>query len=175
MKTTPLLLLPLFLAGCASQADYQPSAGHPAAADSADASPPSAGDPFAVEGRPVEAQADPDQGGLDHQEMSHDMSGMQGMNDMAGMSHDDHAMHEAAAPTTQPTADAYPMTTCPVTGAKLGSMGEPIDVEVKGRIVKVCCPGCVETVKADPGRYLAMLDEAEHASHAPVQDDGGHQ
>lgn len=144
MKHTLFLLLPLAIAGCASQADYEPAADHPAYSGRADSAPPTAADPFAVEGRPIESEADPDQGGVDPDAMAGDMSGMPGM--------------DAA---TQPAADAYPLDTCPVTGATLGSMGEPIDVEVKGRIVKVCCPGCVETVKADPDKYLALLDQAE--------------
>jgi Cu(I)/Ag(I) efflux system membrane fusion protein len=46
---------------------------------------------------------------------------------------------------------------CPVTGAKLGSMGEPVAVEVKGRTVWVCCQACPPRLRADPDRYLARL------------------
>ncbi len=47
--------------------------------------------------------------------------------------------------------------TCPVTGAKLGSMGEPFPVEVGGRKVWTCCSACEPRLKADPAKYLAGL------------------
>jgi Cu(I)/Ag(I) efflux system membrane fusion protein len=46
---------------------------------------------------------------------------------------------------------------CPVTGAKLGSMGDPILVEVDGRKVWTCCKACPPKLKADPAKYLARL------------------
>ncbi len=46
---------------------------------------------------------------------------------------------------------------CPVTGAELGSMGDPILVEVKGRKVWTCCKACPPKLKADPDKYLARL------------------
>jgi hypothetical protein len=49
---------------------------------------------------------------------------------------------------------------CPVTGAKLGSMGDPVAVELAGRKVWICCEGCEPKLKADPARYLAKLAPA---------------
>jgi Cu(I)/Ag(I) efflux system membrane fusion protein len=46
---------------------------------------------------------------------------------------------------------------CPVTGAKLGSMGDPILVEVEGRKIWTCCSACPPKLKAQPARYLARL------------------
>jgi len=46
---------------------------------------------------------------------------------------------------------------CPVTEAKLGSMGEPIAVEVAGRKVWVCCAGCPPKLKTNSAKYLAKL------------------
>lgn len=48
---------------------------------------------------------------------------------------------------------------CPVSGNLLGSMGDPISVDVGGVRVFVCCAGCVEAVKADPGKYLTGKPE----------------
>jgi YHS domain-containing protein len=48
---------------------------------------------------------------------------------------------------------------CPVSGEPLGAMGVPYKVEVKGRTVLLCCPGCEEKIKADPDKYLAKLDK----------------
>jgi Cu(I)/Ag(I) efflux system membrane fusion protein len=47
--------------------------------------------------------------------------------------------------------------TCPVTGSKLGSMGEPIPVDVEGKRVWTCCASCPPKLKADSAKYLARL------------------
>ena len=44
---------------------------------------------------------------------------------------------------------------CPVSGKPLGSMGDPVAVDVDGQRVFVCCAGCVNAVKADPAKYAA--------------------
>jgi Cu(I)/Ag(I) efflux system membrane fusion protein len=46
---------------------------------------------------------------------------------------------------------------CPVTKAKLGSMGDPIAVEVEQMKVWVCCEGCPPKLKAQPAKYLSIL------------------
>lgn len=46
---------------------------------------------------------------------------------------------------------------CPVTRAKLGSMGVPIAVEVDGRKVWTCCGACPPKLKARPATYLSRL------------------
>ncbi|MHB1033397.1 MAG: hypothetical protein ACYC35_03300 [Pirellulales bacterium] len=45
---------------------------------------------------------------------------------------------------------------CPVTGAKLGSMGDPIKVLVGDHPVYLCCAGCVAKVRETPGKYAAQ-------------------
>ena len=57
----------------------------------------------------------------------------------------------------------YPMETCPVTGAKLGSMGEPVDRVVGGTLVRLCCPGCDAQLAANPAKVLQKLDEAKNS------------
>src|SRR5262249_34827981 len=47
---------------------------------------------------------------------------------------------------------------CPVTKAKLGSMGDPIPVEVEGRKVWTCCGACPPKLKARPAAYLSRLE-----------------
>lgn len=64
----------------------------------------------------------------------------------------------ADAPTTKP-ADSYPLAVCPVTGEKLGSMGEPIVKKIDGRTVKFCCGGCVEAFAKDPAKWNKKMDE----------------
>jgi len=48
---------------------------------------------------------------------------------------------------------------CPVTEMALGSMGEPIPVDVAGRRIWICCSGCEEKLRGDPDEYFAVLDE----------------
>lgn len=65
------------------------------------------------------------------------------------------------------TADAqrkdYPLDTCIVAGGKLGSMGEPTEIVVAGRLMRFCCASCEPKVKADPAKYLALIDKAWQA------------
>jgi YHS domain-containing protein len=48
---------------------------------------------------------------------------------------------------------------CPVTGKPLGSMGDPVAVDVNGQRLYVCCAGCVNTVKDNPAKYAAGRPE----------------
>lgn len=48
-------------------------------------------------------------------------------------------------------------THCPVSHAKLGSMGDPIAVELEGKKIWVCCRACTPKLKAEPAKYLARL------------------
>ncbi len=57
----------------------------------------------------------------------------------------------------------YPLTTCIVAGGELGSMGEPSEMVVAGRLLRFCCASCHPKVKADPLRYLRIIDEAWRA------------
>lgn len=56
--------------------------------------------------------------------------------------------------------ESYPLQTCVVAGGELGSMGEPVDLVLAGRLVRLCCAGCKEQLEAEPGKYLAKVDEA---------------
>ncbi|MCS7466394.1 hypothetical protein NZK35_06865 [Stieleria sp. ICT_E10.1] len=44
---------------------------------------------------------------------------------------------------------------CPVSGKPLGSMGDPVAVDVNGQRLFVCCGGCVNAVKSDPAKYAS--------------------
>jgi Cu(I)/Ag(I) efflux system membrane fusion protein len=68
----------------------------------------------------------------------------------------------ADAPPAVPTPEQQ--QTCPVTGAKLGSMGKPVLVDVDDHKVWTCCPDCPPKLKAEPAKYLAPLV-------APSEDD----
>ncbi len=49
--------------------------------------------------------------------------------------------------------------TCPVSDAALGSMGAPIKLTVKGRVVFLCCANCKAAFLKDPDKYIAKLDK----------------
>jgi hypothetical protein len=72
-------------------------------------------------------------------------------NPAASMAKIDAALIEAQKKT-------YKVEVCPVSGEKLGSMGEPIDHLAGTRLVRLCCKGCVKTVKKDPAGVLSKLD-----------------
>jgi Cu(I)/Ag(I) efflux system membrane fusion protein len=48
---------------------------------------------------------------------------------------------------------------CPITRARLGSMGVPVKVVLDGKPVFLCCGGCVDEAKADTQKTLARLAE----------------
>ncbi|MGB7326651.1 MAG: hypothetical protein WBD31_17375 [Rubripirellula sp.] len=47
--------------------------------------------------------------------------------------------------------------TCPVMDEPLGGMGVPGKVNVNGKAVYICCPGCAKKLAAEPDKYLAAL------------------
>jgi Cu(I)/Ag(I) efflux system membrane fusion protein len=47
--------------------------------------------------------------------------------------------------------------TCPVTGLRLGSMGDPVKKVVANKVVFLCCPNCVDKFDAAKDDYLARL------------------
>ena len=55
---------------------------------------------------------------------------------------------------------SYPLDTCVVSGEKLGSMGEVIDVVEGTRLARLCCKGCKKGFAKDPGKHMAKIDEA---------------
>lgn len=80
-----------------------------------------------------------------------------------------------AAPATQPTTKPYPLTTCVVSGDKLGGdMGPPVILKYEGREIRFCCNDCVKDFKKDPAKYLKKLDEAEAKAAATQPSHEGH-
>jgi hypothetical protein len=52
---------------------------------------------------------------------------------------------------------ALALKTCPVAGYNLGSMGMPVKITVKGRVVFLCCKGCVGKAEKKPDEVLKKL------------------
>lgn len=46
---------------------------------------------------------------------------------------------------------------CPVTGQKLGSMGQPIPVHADGQTVYLCCAGCEDPIQQDPQKFVSRI------------------
>ena len=54
----------------------------------------------------------------------------------------------------------YPLTTCPVSGEKLGDHGKPVKVTDQGTDVYLCCKSCVKDFKKEPAKYTKMVKDA---------------
>lgn len=59
----------------------------------------------------------------------------------------------------------YPLTTCPVSKEHLGGMGDPVDVVVAGRLVRLCCNGCKKDLFKDPLKFIATIDAAKKGAN----------
>ncbi len=55
---------------------------------------------------------------------------------------------------------SYPLDTCVVSGEALDAMGEPLEYMHEGRLVRLCCKGCVRKLNAEPEQFLATIDRA---------------
>jgi YHS domain-containing protein len=65
------------------------------------------------------------------------------------------------AQTTKQQKPFYPLTTCIVSGQKLGgNMGPAVEYVYKNRLVRFCCKGCINTFEKEPAKYLSELDKA---------------
>ena len=53
------------------------------------------------------------------------------------------------------------LTTCPVSGDKLGEMGKPYVFVYKGQEVKLCCPDCKSDFDKDPAKYMKLIRAAD--------------
>ncbi len=57
-------------------------------------------------------------------------------------------------------ADSYALETCPVSGQELGSMGDPVELVIANRLVKLCCAGCEAGVEENPADIIEQVDES---------------
>ena len=74
------------------------------------------------------------------------------------------------ADDTNSVAPAKPrpdlLTTCPVSGDKLGEMGKPYTFVYQGQEIKLCCPGCKKDFLKEPARYVAKIRAADKGAAA---------
>lgn len=71
------------------------------------------------------------------------------------------ALTTKADDSTKPAPKPDKMTTCPVSGDKLGEMGKPFVFEYKGHEVKLCCPDCKKDFDKDPAKYMKKIEAAD--------------
>lgn len=65
------------------------------------------------------------------------------------------------APKTPAKPKPYPLTTCIISGDKLGGdMGPPVRIVVDGQEVKFCCKDCIDDFNKDPKKYLKQISDA---------------
>ena len=69
---------------------------------------------------------------------------------LAGVSHADDQ--------TKPTP--YPLTTCFISGEKLGEMGKPVVFIYEGQELKMCCKDCKKKFDKDPAKYMKEFQDA---------------
>lgn len=67
------------------------------------------------------------------------------------------ALEKHAAAIIEKETPSYPAKKCPVSGEELGAMGDPVNVVIGAKLVKLCCAGCEKKVAAEPAKYVAMV------------------
>ena len=74
------------------------------------------------------------------------------------------ALGTAQAPAAEESkTNTYPLSTCVVSGEKLGEMGEPYIMQHEGREIRFCCKRCRKDFLKDPAKYLKLIDDAAPA------------
>lgn len=54
---------------------------------------------------------------------------------------------------------SYPTNKCVVSDEPLDAMGDPVNMVVEGRLVRLCCKGCVKALKKDPDTVIGSIDK----------------
>ena len=78
---------------------------------------------------------------------------------LMGYAQHDHTSHSVSAEHEKMKGDPYTLSTCPVSGQKLGSMGDPITVMYENRQIILCCAGCQAKFEKEPQTYLEKVDK----------------
>ncbi|MFH0907335.1 MAG: TRASH domain-containing protein [bacterium] len=79
------------------------------------------------------------------------------------------ALNGSAWAVAADKADTYPLTTCVVSGEKLGEMGDPVIFNYEGREVRFCCKNCKKDFLKDPAKYLKKIDDASAKKAADTE------
>lgn len=71
-----------------------------------------------------------------------------------------------AAAVTAAQLPQYPLEVCPISGKKLGSMGDPIQLVLDGTLVQLCCKGCIKKANAGAVAIVERIHDAAYAAQA---------
>lgn len=71
------------------------------------------------------------------------------------------------AAETAPKPFPASLTTCLISGEKLGEMGKPYVFVYQGQEVKLCCKKCLKEFDKDPAKYIAKINEAASKEASP--------
>lgn len=91
-----------------------------------------------------------------------------------GMEHDESAQpasNDGATGGVQAWTDPYPLDTCPISGQKLGSMGDPVVKKYNGREVRFCCAACIGEFEGNKATYWGEIDKKvveQQLMHYPI-------
>ena len=72
----------------------------------------------------------------------------------------------ADAQAAKPKPDK--MDTCPVSGEKLGEMGDAYVFTYEGQEVKLCCKHCRKDFDKDPAKYIKKIQDAAKKAEKPA-------
>jgi hypothetical protein len=61
---------------------------------------------------------------------------------------------------------------CPITRNRLGAMGTPVAVELKGQTILLCCEGCEDRARDNPQRTLDRLKELKSRARSAGGQEG---
>ena len=89
--------------------------------------------------------------------------------------HEDNAAGAAKDERKPLTMNVYALDTCPISGQKLGSMGDPVVKEYEHdgekREVRFCCPPCIERFEDEKAEHFGAIDEKlieQQKAHYPL-------
>jgi acetolactate decarboxylase len=80
------------------------------------------------------------------------------------------AVASPTPPATESAPTPYPLDTCIVSEAPLGSMGEPAVMVHDGQEVRFCCAGCIGGFERDPDGYLERVRPAGVRHHGAMRE-----
>ena len=73
------------------------------------------------------------------------------------------AMAKVDAAWIEAGKKTYKLDTCPISGEKLGSMGEPVDYLYGTHLVRLCCKSCAKKMPTEGASVVAKVDELSGA------------
>lgn len=61
-----------------------------------------------------------------------------------------------AGAKTSAACDVKMQSLCPIMNSEIN---KDLYVDYEGKRIYVCCPGCIDTVKADPAKYVKLIED----------------